>query len=249
MDFGEFVEQIGVHADALRAAAVEAGPDAEVPTCPGWTVRSLVAHIGRVHARMRQVVEAAGAAEVPPRPTGPEDWPAALEWWDEQRAGLIADLRRVGPDHPARLFLSLPPVALSVARRQAHETAIHRLDAEHARAGSARPDALPSLLFNPELAADGIDELIVGLMSHHPRRAESTARGTVLVHAADAGRHWLVVLRPGEPLDVHRPDSSGVTADATLAGTADAVYRAVWQRPSTAVITGDVELVRAIGAP
>jgi hypothetical protein len=34
---------------AFAIAAQAADPDDDVPTCPGWTVRRLVAHVGRVH--------------------------------------------------------------------------------------------------------------------------------------------------------------------------------------------------------
>jgi hypothetical protein len=34
-----------------------------------------------------------------------------------------------------------------------------------------------------------------------------------------------------------------------VVGTADAVYRAVWGRPSTAVVSGDHELVNTLRTP
>jgi len=34
---------------AFATAAHAADPDDDVPTCPGWSVRRLVAHVGRVH--------------------------------------------------------------------------------------------------------------------------------------------------------------------------------------------------------
>jgi len=40
------VQEQGV---ALDAAAAEAGPDADVPNCPAWTVDKLLAHVGKVH--------------------------------------------------------------------------------------------------------------------------------------------------------------------------------------------------------
>jgi uncharacterized protein (TIGR03083 family) len=48
--------EIPAHIDALRtegermaAAAAVADPDGAVPTCPEWTVRDLIRHMGGVH--------------------------------------------------------------------------------------------------------------------------------------------------------------------------------------------------------
>ena len=49
--------EIATHIDALRtqgelmalAAGAGAGPDDPVPSCPEWTVRDLVRHLGGVH--------------------------------------------------------------------------------------------------------------------------------------------------------------------------------------------------------
>ncbi|HET6706366.1 maleylpyruvate isomerase N-terminal domain-containing protein [Amycolatopsis sp.] len=43
------LEAIDVHADALKRAALTAGPAAPVPNCPNWTVHDLVTHIASVH--------------------------------------------------------------------------------------------------------------------------------------------------------------------------------------------------------
>lgn len=45
----EHLAGLRVAVDALARHATEAGPDADVPTCPRWTVRKVVAHQGMVH--------------------------------------------------------------------------------------------------------------------------------------------------------------------------------------------------------
>jgi hypothetical protein len=132
------------------------------------------------------------------------------------------------------------------ARRQAHEVAIHRLDAEHALAGTDA--ALPTLIFDTRLAADGIDEavqvIIPRRLSHYP----PALGGSVLFHAADAGQAWLMHVRAGEAPETG-PAEPGVDADASVVGTADAVYRAAWHRPSTAILGGDPALLAELSTP
>ncbi|GDY29495.1 maleylpyruvate isomerase family mycothiol-dependent enzyme [Gandjariella thermophila] len=250
MEYAVFVEQIRVQSEALRAAAVKVGPDARVPTCPEWTVKDLVAHIARVHVLAAAGVRTAPDAERPSPAPGPEDWDELLAWWADRERELTDLLDATDPDAPAWVFATtVPRVAGFWARRQAHETAIHRLDAEHALAGSAAPSAVPTLVFTPEFAADGIDEFLVMQRVMGERRGWSQHDGRLLIHAADAGRAWHVVLRPGQPIEVGPAVGSGTQEDATIAGTADAVYRALWGRPSSAIVTGRKELLDAIAAP
>jgi uncharacterized protein (TIGR03083 family) len=248
VDYASFLDQVARQAAALRAAAVSAGPGATVPTCPKWTVHDLVSHIAGVHNWVVQAVRTDSAGTRPVRATPPGDWDDLLAWWDGQLATMLDDLKTAGPDAPTWVFHpEVDATAAFWARRQAHETAVHRLDAEHASAGSADPSAVPSLVFSPELAADGIDELLVLMTPRVLDRHRPTVGGTVLCHAADAGRAWLVRLTPGEIPEVG--PAGDVEADASVVGTADAVYRAVWRRPSTAIVTGDRTLVEALHTP
>ncbi|HEY0452275.1 maleylpyruvate isomerase N-terminal domain-containing protein [Actinophytocola sp.] len=248
MDFASYLEQVARQAAALRAAAVAAGPGAPVPTCPEWTVRGLVRHIARVHNWVIKALDAVPTAEGvrPDRP--PEVWDELLPWWDDQVAAMVGTLEAKGPDAPAWVFHpEVETTAVFWARRQAHETAIHRLDAEHANAGSDGAAAVPSLVFEPDFAADGIDEALVLMVPRKLARERPDAKGTVLFHAADAGRAWTVHLEPGEVPRVTTAEE--VDTDASVVGTADAVYRATWHRPSTAVTTGDQTLVDTLRTP
>ena len=114
------------------------------------------------------------------------------------------------------------------ARRQAHETAIHRYDAEKA-AGIA-------CTFDPVFASDGIDELLAGFA---PRKREFPVDGdrTMVVHATDTNDRWRVTLAPNGITTV-RDDGP---ADAVLAGSASDLYLNLWNRKddSSIAITGD----------
>ena len=242
VEFDAYLDEIRGQAAALRAAATEAGPNADVPTAPGWNVHRLVRHIARVHNWVVLSLDADPEGERPVAERPPEDWDGVLAFWDEQLAAMLDRFRRRGPDAPARTLHGAGTTAFW-ARRQAHETAIHRLDAEHAAHG----DVVDHLVFDPEFAADGIDE-VLNLIIDRPARAS----GTVLYHAADAGRAWLVTATAGEPphcTELAGDVDTGLDTDGSVVGTADAVYRAVWKRPSHAVIGGDRALVDGIHVP
>jgi uncharacterized protein (TIGR03083 family) len=240
VEFDAYLNHVREQAAALRAAAVKAGPDAEVPTAPGWDVRKLVRHIARVHNWVVLSLDTGPDGERPEAERPPEDWETLLAYWDTQLDAMLDGLRRRGPDQPAWTFGNAGTTGWW-ARRQAHETAIHRLDAEHAAHG----DAVDHLVFDPEFAADGIDEALMFMITRRP----ADASGTVLYHAADAGRAWLVTAIAGQPPQAAAELDSGLDADASVVGTADAVYRAVWRRPSHAVIGGNHTLVAGINVP
>jgi uncharacterized protein (TIGR03083 family) len=245
MEFERYLTEIDAQADAALAKAAELGPAQRVPSCPQWTVQDLLAHLARVHRWALGALDTPPDGKPPALPEGPADYVALLDWAAEGARALIAALRAKGPDHPCWVFRgSGAPTASFWARRQAHETAIHRLDVELV-SGTA-----PPLLFDPEFAADGVDELLVALMpAFTRRRGPVSVDGRVLVHAADAGRAWLIRLRKDSPLEIGPVDSAAVDVDAGIAGTADAVYRAVWGRESHAAITGDPGLLVPIAAP
>lgn len=122
-------EAIDIHADALKRAALEAGPTAPVRNCPKWTVHDLVAHIGFVHGLAVSL-----AVNRPVKPVPPSGWDDLLGWWDGHRLALR---EAFGQDPEAPAFSPYPGFDVTVGdwtRRMAHETAIHRLDAESALA-------------------------------------------------------------------------------------------------------------------
>jgi uncharacterized protein (TIGR03083 family) len=233
------VEQIPVHTAALRAAAVLAGPDAPTPTCPGWTVRDLVAHVAESTAWIEKALALPADAPAPEPPAVPAGWDELLSWWDERAAGVAAALASADPAARVWSFVPVPEVDVAwYARRLAHENAIHSLDAAHA----AGQD-VPALLFDTAFAADGVDELLAIIPP-----VPAATPGTILLHAADAGRAWLLTLSAEAPVavDTSPAEPDGLDADARVVGTADAVYRAVWGRPSHAIVSGDPALVSTI---
>jgi hypothetical protein len=121
-------------------------------------------------------------------------------------------------------------VAASWARRQAHELTVHRMDLE-AAAG------VPHAPVPPDLAADGVDELLAVVV---PRWAHTEplarARGTVAVTATDTGRSWSVRVDHGR-VGIG-PERSG-SEDAHLSGSATQLLLRLWGRPADVVVEGD----------
>ena len=125
--------------DALEVAARAAGPDAAVPSCPGWTVTDLLEHIGSVLYRASLIVgERRERRPHRSETTAPPGDP--FGWYEQGRAAIVPVLRAADPSvdywtfrgpHPLRWWL----------RRLAHETAVHRVDAEQAAGWDATVDA------------------------------------------------------------------------------------------------------------
>ena len=134
MEVAEHIEALRLEGDRMAKAATAASPDAPVPTCPEWAVRDLVRHTGGVHrwatgvvATPRTEVWNVGLEEVVG--TWPPD-DELVEWFRPGRAGLVAALSDAPADLECWTFLRAPSPLAHWARRQAHETTIHRVDTE-----------------------------------------------------------------------------------------------------------------------
>src|SRR5918997_6253661 len=233
-------------AGRLRAAAVAAGPDTAVPTCPQWSVHRLVAHTARAFEMVTGALGAADPSSPPPKPSRPDgDFDAVLAGYDERLATMLELLRSVDPSAPAWHFSPIAPkTAASLARRMAHEATVHRIDAQAAAGGAASEQ---DARVDPEVAADGVDEVLRWLIQRWTDQwATGELSGTVLYHAADAGRAWTVRLVAGGPPPT--PPESGAETGAAGVGVGGAGYRAAWGRPSGATVTGDPALVQATQA-
>ena len=238
MELAEYQSRIGAEAALLRAAAGSVDADTPVPTCPGWTTQRLVQHVGRVFDMIIRVLQAADPESPPIRVQPPPG--DVFAGFDDRLATLLDLLAATDPATPVWHFSpTAPKTAAFWFRRAAHEVTVHRIDAQSA----AGIDSAVS----PDFAADGIDEVLTRLIARHTDTwAVAEFSGTVLYHAADAGRAWTVRLVPGQ-LPQTAPETVTET-DASVVGLADAVYRAAWGRPSGALVSGDSALVDATRA-
>jgi uncharacterized protein (TIGR03083 family) len=221
----------------LERLAADAGMDTAVPTCPAWDVQSLMAHQAMVHRWAAAHVRGDDPATVPNQTdirTTVDDLPA---YYLEGHAALLAALRAAPADLVAMTFLKDAPTPRDFwARRQAHETTMHMVDALAAAIG--RLPLAGETEIDPALAADGIDELLRGFFTRGRSKLFDGTDHTVAVVADDVDRRW--VLHIGEKLTVE-PDGDRDAAgnpDATITGTAAGLYLTLWNRGAEAAETG-----------
>jgi uncharacterized protein (TIGR03083 family) len=212
-----------IKASTATLASIIDGADLtqSVPTCPDWTLRQLATHVGRAHRWAGEIVATRSAEVIPFRavPDGrlPDDPGRHADWLRDGAERLIAAVRDAGTD-PVWAFGRLRP-ASSWARRMAHETAVHRADAEITVGRAPVIDA--------GTAADGIDEWL----GFADRLDGALADGELLhLHATDEGLgeagEWLV-RRTGDRIAVTRGHSKG---DAAIRGPASALLLVLVRR-------------------
>ena len=232
MEIGAHVSQLRMEGPLLAAAADRAGWDAAVPGTD-WHVRELVTHIGGVHRWAADIVRT-GASESETEAgnavgTGPGD-DELLDWFAAGHAALVETLACAPDDLECATFLPAPSPLAFWARRQAHETAVHRADAE-AAAGQVT-------VFPVASAQDGIAEMLHGFAA---RKSNAIERDATLSLLAGDGPPWRVMLG-GERIVAAESDEP---AEVTISGTSSDLYRWLWNRPAAVIVTGD-ETVAAL---
>ena len=168
-----YIGQLREEGELLAAAAAPLSLDLPVPPCPGWQLRDLLRHVGYVHRWATGYVTERHAEMVPRLDETavlgqdiPD--PALLDWFRAGHAGLVRALEAAGPDLACWTFLpgAASPLAFW-ARRQVHETTVHRIDVQLTAAA-----AMPGQPVDPvpaALAADGLDELVMGFARRNAR--------------------------------------------------------------------------------
>jgi uncharacterized protein (TIGR03083 family) len=255
--------KIAEHLDALRcqgelmaAAAGRAGLAAVVPPCPAWQVKDLLRHTGYIHRwaarhiaeRPGEVIDGPPEDEILRGGTADED---LLDWFRAGHAALVDTLASADPAVECATFMPAPSPLAFWTRRQAHETAIHRADAELA--------AGPAPEYPAVFAADGIDELIMGFgqrRKYQPQSGPASGSGSsadahpLRVVAADTGDAWSIAAREGllQPRrETKAATAGGADAGCTVAGPASGLYLFLWNRSDAATadvtITGDPSLL------
>ncbi|MGD0246216.1 MAG: maleylpyruvate isomerase family mycothiol-dependent enzyme [Streptosporangiaceae bacterium] len=250
MEIAEHLDILHRQGGLMAAAAARAGLAAAVPSCPSWQVKDLLRHTGYIHRwAARHIAE--GPSEVidgPPEAEilrgGAAD-EGLLDWFGAGHAALVETLTAADPAVVCATFLPAPSSLAFWTRRQAHETAIHRADAEFA-AGLA-PE------YPAVFAADGIDELIMGFgqrRKYQPQAAPAAGGGLLRVVAEDTGDAWTIAARQGrlQPSRETDADAAGGAA-CTVSGPASGLYLYLWNRadPTAAgiTITGDLSPLRS----
>ena len=217
MELDRYLLQLQGNGEQLARAAEYAGPDAPVPSCPGWTVGAALGHIAKVHRWSAWCIRGGAPDRFTYRRPEPDQ---LLDAYRDGLAELVTALTRT-PDHqPMHTPWPTRTPRLFWARRQAHETAIHRVDLQLA-AGYGVSD------LDPEFAADGIDELVMTIVPNRLAAATADPPVRVLLEPLDANISWTLRVGP-DGVRVAREVSDGV--DLSVFGLSAELYRWAWNR-------------------
>ena len=246
MEIAEHIDALRRQGESLADAAERAGLDATVPPCSPWQVRDLLRHTGYVHRwaarhiteRSGQIIDGPSEAEIL---RGGADDAGLLAWFRDGHAALTQTLATADPAVECATFIAAPSPLAFWARRQAHETAIHRADAESA--AGATPE------YEADFAADGIDELIMGFGRRRKYQPAADGGGPLRVLAADTGDAWSVEANEGRLRPRRDRDPGNDRAGCTVSGPASGVYLYLWNRADAdrvgVTVTGDPGLLSA----
>ncbi|HYR14718.1 MAG TPA: maleylpyruvate isomerase family mycothiol-dependent enzyme, partial [Mycobacterium sp.] len=176
MDFrAALLDQTRDFGELIRSA----DPTTPVPTCPDWTLRQLLRHVGRGNRWAAQIIADRRTEPLDPRDVRdgkpPDDPDAAIDWLNSGAQLVIDAVDRVGPDTRVWTFIGARPCGWWI-RRRLHEATVHRADA--GLAVGVDYD------LSPELAADGISEWVELMTVQAKPQAPPLPRGQTLhLHA------------------------------------------------------------------
>jgi len=240
MEIAEHVDALSEYGRSLATGAERAGLDAPVPPCLPWRVKDLLRHVGYIHrwAAKHITDQPAEVVDGPPEEEilkgGAPDG-ELLAWFRDGHAMLVELLRTADPDLRTAVLMPGSPSPLAFwARRQAHETAIHRADAECA--AGLEP------AFASDFAADGIDELIMGFgrrRKYQPSAAgqpggdPAVGKDALRIATTDTGHAWYAEARDGR-LHPRRAAGTDAAAGCAVTGPASGLYLYLWNRADAA---------------
>ena len=158
----------------------------------------------------------------------PPDGPAVLDWFGAGVAPMLAALDG-DLDTTVNTWAGRQPRRWWL-RRLAHETAVHRWDAE---AGGVGPEAAHPV--DPALAVDGIDELLDNFLPLVDDKFEGTGQ-TMHLHATDAQGEWQLTFAP-TGVRIERAHAKG---DVAVRGPASALLLLLWNRPNASTAAPEV---------
>jgi uncharacterized protein (TIGR03083 family) len=225
-----YAAEIEASTAGLAEILAEYDQNLPIPTCPEWTLRQLVTHVGRAHRWAAEITRTRSDAFIPFRevPDGklPANRPEQHAWLRAGAARIVDAVREAGGD----LVWSFtgPTPAGYWLRRMAHETLVHQADAQLAAGAEPEP------AIEAEVAADAIDEwlmLLTGGLGNADERANALpARAGLHIHATDdglgGGGEWMI-----------RHDAGGLTVepghgkgDAALTGPAASLLLVLMRR-------------------
>lgn len=188
----EMRDQSNIFVDVVSGA----DPETRVPTCPEWTLRELIRHLGHAYYWGAAIIGSGSASPTPFDDVPDGDLPErADQYGDWVRAGatrMVDAAAAAGPEATVWTWAGEGGAGFWL-RRFTHETVVHRADAAIAVGRD--------FTVAPDLAVDAITELfglLPALAAHRPNVAQLAGTGQTLhFHATDADDgEWLVHRTP-----------------------------------------------------
>jgi len=242
LDWVQYLDHIRSDGDQLAEAAT-GHLDDPIPWCPDWVGRDVVAHTGVVHRHKLAIVAGSLQENIEPEPAPTGD-DALLPWFREGLNDLLSVLATADPATPVHTW---HPPDQSVGfwiRRMAHETAIHRGDAESASGPITPLDA--------RLAADGVDEVLGPIMCAYtdaPRYEFEADGRTATIRMTDTGHAAHLAFGSGRhgPGWTHHAGEARAP-DTVISATSSNLDLWAWGRaePSVLLVEGDATLAALI---
>lgn len=229
MDHAAYIPALRWNGTAAARVAREAPLDTTVPSCPEWTIRDLLHHLGSHHRWVAGNLDRLPEGKMFPPPDEPPGDTALADWLETGVESLATKLAATDPATPCWTWVPFDRTVGFWIRRTTHETAMHRWDAQHA-VGSE--DAIEG-----ELAVDGIDEYL-GLIPLFGRTFPDS--GSIHLHCTDAPGEWFIRLE-GEGMRVTREHAKG---DVAVRGSASDLLLVLFGRepPESVDVLGDAPL-------
>ncbi|CAN5776553.1 maleylpyruvate isomerase family mycothiol-dependent enzyme [soil metagenome] len=225
--FTRHVAAVEVASSDLASRALSSGLEAPVVTCPRWRVADLVVHQGIVHRWAASNLRGDNDV-VPTKSQILKEVPIGdlLAWFEDGAEKLVVTMREVDPDVDAMVFLKDAPSPRDFwARRQAHETTIHSVDALAGLLGRMPTSAEAGI--DRHIALDGVDELVCGFITRGTTKLATEEPYIIAIEPTDSDRAW--TLDVGTERIVTEP-TRGNRADVTFSGTATQLYLGLWNR-------------------
>jgi uncharacterized protein (TIGR03083 family) len=246
----DYVAHLARESDRFAEVLLGADPMQPVPSCPDWSTVDLFWHLTEVQWFWGTVVhERVDDPEriSAPRPVRPSDLDTLGHLFATVSAAL-EDALAAPPETAVWTWAATDRTVGFVRRRQAHEALVHRVDAELATGSLTGID--------PELATDGVDEVLRTMFGAEPGDDFGAAAGPVRVECTDTGATWLVT--PGTVGDEQAvsvaeatgPSGPDDQAVATVRGTAGDLDCWLWGRLSADKVErgGDEDALAALQA-
>jgi uncharacterized protein (TIGR03083 family) len=237
VNYEEHCSELAREVDRFADALANADRAALVPSCPEWSVRDLTEHLGVVHRWARELVRTRSTQRISRADLAVEAIDVDDEWLRSGGHSLVETLRSADPDEQMWAWGADQHVRFW-ARRQLHETLVHRIDLELAMGATSGVD--------PDIALDAVDEFLANVKSDRDiavrARPESPEGEGLEIRAADS-ISWRVQLTDNgyEFVDaLAKPDAVLIAEPSELLG---ALLRRRPLERCEVVIEGDSSLV------